>query len=129
AIHDESTRPDDLNRAVLDAVPLVRDCNSAEDLGAVLGAQLPQLDFEAILGFGLRGDNRAQVRYILARLTAYVQQAMDQENIIERYLAEERAWHIEHLFPDHPDRHPDLTPRQFRAIRNRIGGLGLLSAP
>jgi hypothetical protein len=129
AIHDESTRPDDLNRAVLDAVPLVRDCNSAEELGAVLGAQLPHLDFDAILGFGLRGDNRAQVRYILARLTAYVQQAMDQENIIERYLAEERAWHIEHLFPDHPDWHPDLTPRQFRAVRNRIGGLGLLSAP
>ncbi len=73
AIHDESTRPDDLNRAVLDTVPLVRDCNSAEELGAVLGAQLPQLDFDAILGFGLRGDNRAQVRYILARLTAYVQ--------------------------------------------------------
>jgi hypothetical protein len=118
-----------LNRAVLDAVPLVRDCSSAEELGAVLGAQLPQLDFDAILGFGLRGDNRAQVRYILARLTAYVQQAMDQENIIERYLAEERAWHIEHLFPDHPDWHPDLTPRQFRAVRNRIGGLGLLSAP
>jgi hypothetical protein len=55
------------------------DCNSAEGLGAVLGAQLPQLDFDAILGFGLRGDNRAQVRYILARLTAYVQQVMDQD--------------------------------------------------
>ena len=129
AVHDDSTRPDDLNSEVLKAVPLVRGCVSAAELGTVLGAQLPPVDFDVMSTFGLRGDNRRQIRYILARLTAYVEKAMDREDAVVQYLAEDCSWHIEHVFPDHAEQHPDLTPRQFRAIRNRLGGLGLLSAP
>lgn len=47
---------------------------------------------------------------------------------VEKYLGKDRAWHIEHLFPDHADQRSDLTPRRFRALRNRIGGLGLLNS-
>lgn len=77
----------------------------------------------------MRGDNRAQVRYVLARITAFVEKAMGNADAVEKYLGEDRAWHIEHLFPDHADHHPDMTPRRFRALRNRIGGLGLLPGP
>jgi Protein of unknown function DUF262/Restriction Enzyme Adenine Methylase Associated/Protein of unknown function (DUF1524) len=129
AINDDSTRPDDLNQEVLDVVHAVRGCRSATELGVVLGAHLPPLDFDLVTAFGLRGDNRAQVRYILARLTAYVEHAMGQANAVQRYLADDRSWHIEHLFPDHAEQHPQLEPRRFRAVRNRLGGLGLLPAP
>jgi uncharacterized protein DUF262/RAMA domain-containing protein/uncharacterized protein DUF1524 len=126
AVNDESTRPEDLNREVLSAVPRVRTCTSTDELSAVLGEQLPELSFDVMPTFGLRGDNRAQVRYVLARLTAYVEKAIGKADTIEEYLGQDRAWHIEHLFPNHPDQHPELTPPRFRALRNRIGGLGLL---
>jgi hypothetical protein len=129
AVNDESARPDDLNREVLAAAPRVRTCTSTAALSAVLGEQLPELDFDVMPTFGLRGDNRAQVRYVLARLTAYVEKGMGNADAVEKYLGKDRAWHIEHLFPDHADQHPNLTPRRFRALRNRIGGLGLLPGP
>lgn len=129
AVNDESTRPDDLNREVLSTVTRVRTCTSTKELRAILGEQLPELSFEVMPTFGLRGDNRAQVRYILARLTAYVEKAMGNADAVEKYLGKDRAWHIEHLFPNHADQHPELTPRRFRALRNRIGGLGLLPGP
>jgi hypothetical protein len=129
AVNDESAPPDDLNREVLAAAPRVRTCTSTAELSAVLGEQLPELDFDVMPTFGLRGDNRAQVRYVLARLTAYVEKGMGNADAVEKYLGKDRAWHIEHLFPDHADQHPNLTPRRFRALRNRIGGLGLLPGP
>jgi hypothetical protein len=126
AVNDESTRPDDLNREVLAVVPRVRACTTTAELSAILGEQLPDLDFDVMPTFGLRGDNRAQVRYVLARLTAYIEKAMGNADAVEQYLGKDRPWHIEHLFPNHADQHPHLTPRRFRALRNRIGGLGLL---
>ncbi|GAA1276115.1 DUF262 domain-containing protein [Pseudonocardia aurantiaca] len=128
AVHDESTRADDLNRAVLEVVPLVRGCTSAIALGTILGAQLPVLDFTVMRTLGVRGDNRAQIRYLLARMTAHVEREMGQPDEVAHYLARERTWHIEHIFADHAERHPDLDPLTFRLMRNRIGGLGLLHA-
>lgn len=127
AIHDDSTRPEDLNQVVLSLVPLVRDCVSALDLGVVLGRELPAVDLDAIMTMGLRGDNRGPVRYLLSRLTAYVEQEMGSANEIDKYLSA-GAWHIEHIFADHPDRHPELTSLEFRLMRGRLGGLGLLRA-
>ncbi|GAA1195361.1 GmrSD restriction endonuclease domain-containing protein [Pseudonocardia alaniniphila] len=128
AVHDESTRAEDINREVRELIPLVRGCSTAGHLGTILGAQLPELDFDVMQTFGLRGDNRAQVRYVLARLTAYVENEMGEQDVIEKYLSTDRSWQIEHVFADHPERHPELEPLQFRLLRNRLGGLGLLPA-
>jgi len=87
AVNDESTRPDDLNREVLSAVPRVRTCTSMTELSAVLGEQLPELSFDVMPTFGLRGDNRAQVRYVLARLTAYVEKSMGNADAVESHPA------------------------------------------
>jgi hypothetical protein len=89
AVNDESTRPDDPNRDVLSAVTRVRTCTSTAELSAVLGEQLPELSFDQIPTFGLRGDNRAQVRYVLARLTAYIEKAMGNADAVNSPI---RTW-------------------------------------
>ncbi|MHA6628107.1 GmrSD restriction endonuclease domain-containing protein [Pseudonocardia sichuanensis] len=129
AVNDESTRPDDLNREVLAVVPRVRDCTSTARLSIVLGEALPELSFDVMPTFGRRGDNHAQVRYVLSRLTAYVEKCMGNADAVEQYLGKDRTWHVEHLFPNHAEQHPHLTPRRFRALRERIGGLALLPGP
>jgi hypothetical protein len=53
---------------------------------------------------------------------------MGRPDEVMQYLARERTWHIEHIFADHAERHPDLDPLTFRLMRNRLGGLGLLHA-
>ncbi|MFF0374014.1 hypothetical protein [Actinoplanes missouriensis] len=64
---------------------------------------LPPESFEAIYNFQLRGNNKAQVRYLLARLTAYVEVGCGKHDLSAEYLNENRAWQVEHLWPNHPD--------------------------
>jgi len=110
-------------------VPRVRSRNSIDELRLTLGEALPDLTFDVMPTFGRRGDNHAQVRYVLARLTAYVEKCMGNADAVAKYLGKDRTWHVEHLFPNHADQHPELAPRRFRALRERIGGLGLLPGP
>ncbi len=130
AVHDEPTHPAELNAEILGLVPLARRCTTAGELSSALGSALPTVgidtDFDMVRSFGLRGDNRPQVRYLLARLTAYVEVQMGKANDVETYLAPERPWQIEHLFANHVERHPELDELRFRLLRNRLGGLGLL---
>jgi len=127
-VHDDSTRPADIDADVVALVPLVRGCRSAADLGTILGARLPDTDFTVMRTLGLRGDNRPQIHYLLSRLTAHVEQEMGRPHDMQQYLARERKWQIEHVFANHPDRHPEVDALTFRLTRNRIGGLGLLPA-
>jgi hypothetical protein len=128
-VHDESTRPEDVSADVVALVPLVRDCASAADLGTILGAHLPATDFAVMSTLGLRGDNRRQIHYLLARLTAYVEHEMGRPDSVQQYLSRERTWQIEHVFANHPERHAaEVDGLTFRLARNRIGGLGLLPA-
>ena len=130
AVHDEPTYPAELNAEILSFIPTARACPTAAELAAALGSALPgigvDLDFDVVRTFGLRGDNRPQVRYLLARLTAYVEEQMGKSNDVETYLAPERPWQIEHLFANHVERHPELDELRFRLLRNRLGGLGML---
>jgi hypothetical protein len=127
-VHDESTRSADIDADVVALVPLVRDCRSATELGRILGAHLPETDFSVVRTLGLRGDNRAQIHYLLARLTAHVEQEVGRPDAVQQYLSRERTWQIEHVFANHPERHPEVDALTFRLTRNRVGGLGLLPA-
>jgi hypothetical protein len=128
-VHNDSTRPEDLNAEVLALVPLVRGCRSAVELGTILGAHLPDIDFTALERLSRRGDNRPQIQYLLARLTAYVERELGHPDIIDQYLSKDRTWQVEHVFANHPERHADeMDALTFRLTRERIGGLGLLPA-
>jgi len=129
-INDEPALPGDLDELVPQLVPHLRECKTTEDVRDYLGAELADDDgYQALLTYQLRGTNSTQVRYLLARLTAFAQTGWNESDLTMEYLSPERSWHIEHIFADKHERHPDIPdPVQFRLLRNRIGVLGLLKA-
>ena len=74
-------------------------------------------------------QNRAYLRRILARMTAYVETASGQQpSYLEFVSRGQPRYEIEHIWANHPERHKDEFdhPNDFAAERNRIGGLLLL---
>lgn len=47
--------------------------------------------------------------YLLARITAFTQTGWNELDLTVEYLSPDRSWHIEHIFADKPERHPDIT--------------------
>ena len=79
-------------------VPVLRGCRTPGDVVAVLselvlrdGASIPEATT-----FGLRGNNAHQIGYLLARATAYVEDACQRPYDVLAYLDRTR-FHIEHL--------------------------------
>lgn len=107
----------------------LRECHSADEVTAVLEKEIAQeTPFANFRTFGYRGNNSRQVRYLLARITAYVASGLGRPNEAEAYL-DSSQWQIEHIFANHAERHPGLTdPVVFRALRNLLGALVLLPA-
>jgi hypothetical protein len=129
SIEDLPIQQRDLDGVIARILEALRLCKSAEDVTSILDRQISEEDtpFAAFKAFGYRGNNSHQVRYLLARITAHVAMSLTKPNEIEEYLNADRSWQIEHVFADHPERHPELTePLAFRALRNRLGVLVLL---
>jgi hypothetical protein len=129
-LRDLPVQQRDMQKVVEALVPGLRGCRTVEEVSAVLAEQLAQEEYEPIdlEGFGLRGTNRPQIKYLLARLTAFVQKGCDLLGTTADYLGDK--YQIEHLYANKPDRHrgeePDLL--RFRSLRNRFGVLVLLPA-
>lgn len=107
---------------------MLRECKTPEDVRDSLSRELvDDKGFSEMLNYQLRGTNSSQVRYLLARITAFTQAGWNEPDLTTEYLSSDRSWHIEHIFADRPERHPDITdPVDFRLLRSRIGVLGLL---
>ncbi|MFJ5220720.1 DUF262 domain-containing protein [Streptomyces sp. NPDC088354] len=110
-------------------VPLLRRCRSVAELTTTLG-DLIEADGGSIrdaVTLGLRGNNSHQIRYLLARATAYVEEACQRPHDVLAYLDRDR-FHIEHLWANHHHRVEQEIPDGvvFRSRRNQLGGLGLL---
>jgi hypothetical protein len=110
-------------------VPLLRRCRTVADVAAALGDLVTQ-DASSIrdaITLGLRGNNAHQIRYLLARATAYVEEACQRPHDVLAYLDRDR-FHIEHLWANHHHRVEKEIPDPvvFRSRRNQLGGLGLL---
>jgi hypothetical protein len=127
-INDEPAQPADLEKLIPRLVPPLRKCKTPEDVRDFLSSELTDDNgFRAVLTYQLRGTNSNQVRYLLARITAFTQTGWSEPDLTMEYLSSDRSWHIEHIFADKPERHPDITdPVDFRLLRSRIGVLGLL---
>jgi len=100
----------------------------AERLGEEIAA-LPN-GFEGATSYGLRHGNRAKTKYLLARITAWLQVTVDpnphpqsQAEVVKQLWAHE----IEHVWANRPDYQPQVAARRFQAVRNRFGALVLLT--
>lgn len=128
-IADESTEPRTLQPTIDGLIPTLRKCRDLDDVTAALVDSLPSRDpFAAVPTLGMRGNNERQIKYLLARLTTFVERGCGRDVPLAEFLGDGRQWQIEHVFANHPERYerevPD--PATFRALRARVGVLLLL---
>jgi hypothetical protein len=123
----------DLTAQVNDLIEPLRAAQSVEAVRTLLAAAVASVEhgFAGLETFGLRSDNRKQVRYLLSRMTAWVETQCGQPDLIADYLGfgpTGRPYEIEHIWADHygPYAEEVGTPERFRTVRNRFGALLLL---
>ncbi|MEU6241472.1 DUF262 domain-containing protein [Streptomyces sp. NPDC047024] len=110
-------------------VPLLRGCRTVGEVASALAGRVVA-DGGAVrdaVTLGLRGNNAHQIRYLLARATAYVEEGCGRSYNVLDYLDRDK-FHIEHLWANHHHRVRQEIPDKvvFRSLRNQLGGLGLL---
>ena len=109
---------------------------SAPELADILTQRLQQGDedesFASNERFSLHGGNRSKVRWLLARMTDFVETQSGQPSRYKDYMSGGRkGYEVEHIWAEHYYRHRHKEefahPTDFSDYRNRIGGLLLLS--
>ena len=100
----------------------LKDMEKTEDPEEPYDSEKP---YESLKTFGLHSRNTPRVRYLLARMTDYVQTQSGGESRYHEYITHE----VEHIwanqYKDH-DHQEEFEEQDFPAYRNRIGGLLLL---
>lgn len=85
---------------------------------------------EGIFGLELNGQNRPFIKFILARITAFIEQESGIEISVEKYLSttQKKPFQIEHLWCDDYDSFKDEFKQrdEWLEYRNSIGALILL---
>jgi len=104
--------------------------HSAGECADLLAKRLgDEPDFGEGEPFRLHGTNRRAIKYILARITDYVETQSGGTSRFTEYVAEgKNRYEIEHIWADHYERHAQEFSQKsdFDVQRNRIGGLLLL---
>lgn len=129
-VNDLPASGTDLDREAVRLVGLLRGGVGTDKLREVLAREVAALDYDftGMNTYGLRSNNRRQVRYLLARLTGHVETACARGDEMSRYLDSRRPFEIEHIWANHFDRYQPETPThaEFDSYRNRLGALLLL---
>jgi hypothetical protein len=130
-VNDHDYRYDTLSHSVFALAREIRDMDPAP-LAQRLGEEIAALPdgFEGVANYALRHGNRAKTKYLLSRLTAWLQVNVDpnpsppaQAEVVQRL----RAHEIEHVWANHSNYQPQVAARRFQAVRNRLGALVLLT--
>jgi hypothetical protein len=108
----------------------IRDLDVGE-LSEVLGARIAEMDdgFDAVANLRLHQRNGNQIKYLLARMTAWLEGRCGGNLTFAELVSRKRRYpfEIEHIWANHPERHPEIPNDQaFADQRNRFGGLLLL---
>ncbi|MFB4165333.1 DUF262 domain-containing protein [Alteribacillus sp. JSM 102045] len=85
---------------------------------------------DGVKDFRLHQQNYRYVRYVLARITHYIENQSGVESNFETYISRniKKPFEIEHIWADQYERYSDEfdSPEAFMEYRNRIGGLLLI---
>jgi hypothetical protein len=129
-VNGQDYRYDALSHGVFSLAREIRNLDPAP-LAERLGEEVAALPagFEGVASYGLRHGNRAKTKYLLARITAWLQVMVDpnpdrpsQAQAVRQLWAHE----IEHVWANHAHYQPQVATRRFQAVRNRLGALVLL---
>jgi len=109
----------------------IRDLD-VEELADVLGARVAQLEesFDGVLTLGLHQRNVSHIKYLLARISAYVDAACSTGYSFAHYMDREQRnpYEVEHIWANHYERHRAefQVEHDFDLTRNQMGDLLLL---
>ena len=108
----------------------IRDLDVSE-LAQVLGTKVAEMEdgFDAVANLGLHQRNGNQIKYLLARMTAWLEKQCGGTLTFADFVSRDRKhpFEIEHIWANHPERHPEIASEQaFLDQRNKLGGLLLL---
>jgi hypothetical protein len=97
-------------------------------LAVWLDSESERLD--GIATFSLTKQNRGHIHYLLARMTAWLDEELGIGRTFAEYVDRERShpFEVEHIWANHYDRHADefSSQAEFEDHRNRFGDLLLL---
>ncbi len=102
------------------------------ELRSILADSLDQMEekLEGMPYFRLHGQNGRFVKFLLSRITAFIEQEAGMNTTFETYFRNPvgKPFQIEHIWADRFDKHLDEFEQEtdFDEFRNRIGGLVLL---
>lgn len=103
-----------------------------EELRSILSEKLAKMEqkIDGVLGFRLHGQNYRFVKFLLARITVFIEQISGmQTNFVQYYEPSKgKPFEVEHIWANKYERHQGTfaDKRSFEDYRNRIGGLILL---
>ncbi|MBN3520719.1 DUF262 domain-containing protein [Algoriphagus lutimaris] len=102
------------------------------ELKAVLKRKLNEMEesWTGVQNFRLHGQNRVFVKFLLSRITSYVEQQSGFNSSFEKYYHNPggKSFEVEHIWADKYFNHQDEFEQEyeFQEYRNRIGALVLL---
>lgn len=109
----------------------VRDCDS-DSLRSVLSGRIAEMgeSFDGVRSYRLNQRNRRHIRYLLARMTAWIEDKCGIGVGFAEYANRQRKhpFEVEHILANKPERHRDEFDHQyeFEDHRNQFGALLLL---
>ena len=109
----------------------IRD-KSLTDLGKILFQKLAdtQENLNGLLRLGMHGQNKHFIKFLLSRITAYIEQQSGKSTSFVTYFYNPggKPFEIEHIWADKIDYHSDEFTQlhEFNEIRNKLGDLILL---
>jgi uncharacterized protein with ParB-like and HNH nuclease domain len=113
---------------------LVKEIRRTEvhELKSILDRKMDEMEesWSGIQNFRLHGQNRVFVKFLLSRLTAFVEQQSGLNSSFEKYYHNPggKPFEVEHIWADKFTEHKDEFEQEadFQEYRNRIGALVLL---
>ena len=111
-------------------IKLIRD-NNLSQLGDNLISETDKIEqtWDAVMSFGLHGQNRKFVKHLLSRISSYIDSLGGKSTgYVDYHHPHGRQFEIEHIWADKFEEHQDEFEQisDFQAWRNSIGALILL---
>jgi len=131
AINYRTLAQSSIRYTIYSLVKRVRDKNIG-DLAEILKKEIRELDVDLSGGenFAMHQQNKRFVRFLLARITSYIEECSGQPNSFETYISDEikKPFQVEHIWEDKYQRFKDEFDQRddFNYYRNKLGGLLLL---
>jgi hypothetical protein len=102
-----------------------------DELEKILSSKLHDMEerWDGIANFGMHGQNKAFVKFLLSRISAYIdQQTGLHSNYDSYYRPEGKQFEIEHIWAKQYERHKEEFDQKadFEWFRNQLGDLVLL---